>query len=267
MATHFANDKRPATTSVPRVDTTTSGAAPAPLPLTPEQTGSFARLASGQGAVTATRGNAVDVAEASRANRTRKATSSRKLSQAARKNVTARDTQIKTNNKLFVGLGVAALLVVALLGVLTWRALTSLPASVEVPEEAGRVERTEVDLSQPDAQGIEYDGYLYAARESGGGYSFVRTTAGGDDPLELFKLDGTPVSIVLYDGAFVIAENTSAGWDVMAYGLGDGSVASELVGPDGNPVAGEGTLVSATLDGDSLVLTTEDGASSSVPLR
>ena len=160
----------------------------------------------------------------------------------------------------------AAALVVLILGSFGWRALASLSGVTDDVEDAGRVERTEVD-AQAESQGIEYDGYLYETRESGGSYSFVRTTEDGADPLELFKLSGSPVSIVLYDGAFVIAENTASGWDVIAYMLGDGSVASELVGPDGNPVAGEGTLVSATLDGDDLVLVTEDGSITSVPLH
>ena len=163
-------------------------------------------------------------------------------------------------------LGIAAALVVLVVGFLGWRALSSLPSEVEVPEDAGRTERTAVDLAQDDATGIEYDGYVYTTRESGGQYSFVRTTEDGSEPLELFKLEGTPVSIVLYDGAFVVSENTAAGWDVMAYMLGDGSVASALVGADGNPVAGEGALVSATLDGDDLVLETQDGTTLSVPL-
>ena len=260
MATHFAgsNDK-PTANAV-------SHDAPQPLPLTAEQTGSFARLSSGQGAVTANRENAADVAEASRAKRRHAATSSRKLSQAARKNVSARDTKIQTNRRLFAIIGVAALLVVAVLGFIGWRALSSLSSEVEVPEGAGRAERAEVDLSQDDAGAIEYDGYVYTTMESGGSYSFVRTTEGGSEPLELFKLSGTPVSIVLYDGAFIVSENTSSGWDVMAYMLGDGSVASELVGADGNPVGGEGTLVSATLNGDELLLGLEDGSSLSVPL-
>lgn len=267
MATHFANGNgRPSPRNVPSID-----GARQPLPLSPEQTGSFATLKSGQGAVTANRSNAADVAEVSRASRTkqvRQAQGSRKLSQAARKNVsTRRDTPIQTNRRLFVGLGIAAALFVAIGLFLGWRALNSLPAQVDLPEDAGRTERTEVDLSQEDATGIEYDGYVYTTMESGGSYSFVRTTADGNDPLELFRLAGAPVSIVLYDGAFVVAENTASGWDVMAYGLGDGSVPSELVGADGNPVTGEGTLVSATLDGDELVLVTEAGDKTSVPLR
>ena len=266
MATHFASDRRPANNLIPKVDAPVTSSAPEPLPLTAEQTGSFATLSSGQGAVTANRGNAADVAEVSRASRRAKASSSRKLSQAARRNVAGHDTQIKTNRKLFVGLGVAAALVMLVLGFLGWRALASLSGEIGVTEDAGRVERTEVD-PQAESQGIEYDGYLYSTRESGGSYSFVRTTEDGADPLELFKLSGTPVSIVLYDGAFVVAENTASGWDVIAYMLGDGSVASELVGPDGSPVAGEGTLASATLEGDDLVLVTEDGSKTSVPLR
>ena len=260
MANHFAGSgNRPSMRDI-------STSAPQPLPLTAEQTGSFATLSSGQGAVTANRGNAADVAERSRARRKRTATSSQRLSQQARRNVSAHDTRIQTNRRLFVGIGVAAALVVLVVGFLGWRALSSLPSEVEVPEDAGRTERTAVDLAQDDATGIEYDGYVYTTRESGGQYSFVRTTEDGSEPLELFKLEGTPVSIVLYDGAFVVSENTAAGWDVMAYMLGDGSVASALVGADGNPVAGEGALVSAALDGDDLVLETQDGTTLSVPL-
>ena len=162
----------------------------------------------------------------------------------------------------------AAFIVVAALSFVGCRAIRSIANIQADPFASDRVERTEVEMGQGAQEAsIEYDGFLYSLRRTDVGASLVRSSSADSEPLELLSLAGDPVSLILYDGAFVIAENTASGWDVMAYQMGDGSLASALVDGDGNPVAGEGSLASAVLDGDELVLTTADGQAVRVSLR
>lgn len=215
-------------------------------------------ISAGQGAVVADRANASQVADAARRNRRRR----QKTPTPSR-----REPEFQTDRRLFIGLAVAALTVVAIIFFLASRAVHSVLDADGGAGEGERTERVELDLSNSSEQSIAYDGYLYAVQEVGGSFALTRTAADGGEPLVLADLAGSPVALVLYDGAFIIGENLGSGWDVVAYTMSDGSMASALIGTDGEPVAGEGLLVSMGLEGDELVLSLENGQSLRTPLR
>lgn len=232
--------------------------APRPTPI--DDTTAFSTIGSGEGAVITNRETAANTVNASREMHTG-TTQSRRLTAAARKNVRPRNERLQTNKRLFIILGVAALVVVLIVGFLVIRAVNS---ASRLQGDGGRVERTAV----APGESVSYDDYSYAVQQGDDGvYSFVRTLGEGGDPLALFTLEGTPVQLILCDGAYLIPENLSDGtWDVVAYTMGDGSVTSKLADADGNPVTGEGALASAALEGSELVLTDEAGSTTRVPL-
>lgn len=217
-----------------------------------------------QGAVTANRGNAAEAARATKGRRARGARRSKRLSAAAGRNVSRREVALddsQHSRKVTVALFVAAAVVVALVSFLLVRAWNS---TSNEPEPSTRVERTDAKADQA----VSYDGYSYSIQETSGKYAFVRTSGDDSDPLTLFELAGEPMGIVLCDGAYCIPENLSDGtWDVMAYAMGDGSVATQLMGSDGKAVTGTGKLKSAVLDGTDLVLTDESDNQTRVPLK
>lgn len=228
------------------------------------ETGAFSTISGAQGAVTANRGNAAEAARATKGRRARGARRSKRLSAAAGRNVSRREVALddsQHSRKVTVALFVAAAVVVALVSFLLVRAWNS---TSNEPEPSTRVERTDAKADQA----VSYDGYSYSIQETSGKYAFVRTSGDDSDPLTLFELAGEPVGIVLCDGAYCIPENLSDGtWDVMAYAMGDGSVATQLMGSDGKAVTGTGKLKSAALDGTDLVLTDESDNQTRVPLK
>ena len=83
----------------------------------------------------------------------------------------------------------------------------------------------------------------------------------------LYDLAGTPVTLILYNTAFVIPENLPDGtWDLIAYPLGGGSVTQQVTDADGNPIVGQGEIASATLSGDAIQISTTAGEQITVSL-
>ena len=240
--------------------TSTSGAtgayvaegSPRPISVDPATTGSFSTIRQGRGAVATTRENAGRAAEAGRASAARTV----RAGQGIRK----KPQPSKAPLPVLVGIGVAALVVVVLAVVLL-SALIS-PKAPEGDEAATSVAAETVVLAN---EGVESGGFTYSLSQGEDGWELVRSSGGQDTSLA--TLAGEPVCVTLYQGTLFIPENLSDGsWDVICYVLGDGSTATQLLGGDGNPVTGSGTVQSATVDGSNLVLT-GDGVSQSVALE
>jgi len=108
-------------------------------------------------------------------------------------------------------------------------------------------------------QGVTVRGYSYRLQEKDGAYQLVEESqTSGANPVALGDLPGTPVGMVLYDGAIIIPENLKDGsWDIMAYTIGSGW--SQLMGQDGHAVTGQGELTDVQLEGSRLVLTSASG--------
>ncbi len=234
--------------------------APRPIGVDPAQTGSFQRISAGQGATVETRQNVSKISADSTSSWTRVGLGDEMRLQGTHKpTVRRREARYKTNRKLFVGLGVAVALVLALGGVLFWRALSSSRGATTQQEQA---------QGQTDVGGtLTNRGTTFALRkQESGRYALVSWPEGGSAQTVYFELEGTPVQLVLYNGALIVPENLDDSWDLLAYQIGGGSVETQVTDADGNAVAGGGSIEAVELQGSSLKLHTSDGRLVVVPL-
>lgn len=233
--------------------------APRPTPL--DDTSSFPVLSAQEGALISNRKNASRAAHAARRDFRNRAKASRQLSERARSNVSRREVRTKTNKRLFVGLAVAVVVVVGLVGFFMMRAASS------VNDAITQAAQTNQQVVSTD-KSIEYGGYTYSLQAAdNGGYELVRVVDGGSNPLALATVPGTPVALVFHNGAFLICENLAdRTWDVLAYTAGDGSLVTQLTREDGSTVSGTGELQSARLDGDTLLVKDTNGAETPIDL-
>lgn len=224
--------------------------APRPIGVDPSETGSFARLSSGQGARLTTRDNAMEAREA--ATISHEAGGARRMSRSRRPQVASHQTQTRGSRKVFVGIAIAVVVVVAVGFVLLRGLLASGGAQ---PDEPTQVEQTQVAIDQA----ITYNDATYRlAQQDDGGYALTRAYGDGE-ATALFELTGTPVQLVLCNGALIVPENLDDGWDVIAYTLADGSVPVQVADADGNPVGGDGAITSVELDDTVLHVETDAG--------
>ena len=222
----------------------------------PEETGSFRRINASEGARVTTRANASQAASF-RAQSARPVEAVR-MSSAGRPRVEHRDVEVQSNKRVFVALGVAALIMVSIVGWLIVRALTS----VEHADEKPVAEQTQAGIGE----GIEYRGTTYALTElSDGVYALTSTTEGAESSSVLCELQGKPVSLILHDMVFIVPENLAdSKWDLIAYPLG--GVTQQVTDAEGNPIIGEGEITEATLEGDAIHITTAAGENMTVSL-
>lgn len=234
------------------------GDAPRPIGVDPGETGSFQRIDASEGARLTTRANASETASF-RAQNVRPVETVR-MSTAGRPHVEHRDIEVKSNKRVFIVLGIAAFIVVAIVGTLLVRALISMDRPHETPV---------VEQTQAAADGsIEYRGTTYAiAQQESGPYALVSTSEGSQNAAVVLELAGTPVALILYNTVFVIPENLPDGtWDLIAHPLGGGSVTQQVTDADGNPIIGTGEISSATLDGDGIQISTTAGEELTISL-
>lgn len=233
--------------------------APRPIGVDPAATGAFKTLSAGQGAVITTRETAGAAASAARSNLESDSTSMR-LTGGNAPRVNRRRAGLKTDKRLFLGLGIAAVVVIAILFVLFNNAYNSTsPTSSTTGESA----QTQVAADQT----ISYGGYTVGlSRQADGKYALTRLAEGGDKPLVITELEGTPVSLVLYNGVYYVPENLDGTWDVICYVMGDGSIPTQLADSSGNPITGDGSLASVSLEGARLKLTDAQGKLTSTSL-
>lgn len=238
----------------------TSRDAPRSVPL--DDTSSFPTITGNEGAVISNRDNASAAAHAARRDLQARTRGSHQLSHAARRNVRSRNQKTQTNKKLFIGMGIAVLLIVAVIGFVVTRAAHSV--SKVVATEAAQTDQTVTSADQT----VQYAGFTFGVQQQeDGSYHFIRTAEGSKEPLDLATLPGKPVSLALFNGAILISENLSDGtWNVVVYTAGDGSVVTTLTNADGSEVSGQGELVSARIDGENLVLKDNSGQETSVKL-
>ncbi len=165
---------------------------------------------------------------------------------------------LPVSRKTLIIMVVVALLVIA--GIV-FGAVHVLNSARIASEQSGQVERT---VASADGS-IKLRDTTYVIAKQDKGYVLTATRdAAGATPTMLGELHGTPTSMVLYDGTILIPENLEDGtWDVAAYTIGLNW--SKLMGQDGNPQGGKGTVTAAALDGSTLRLTV-DGAAVDVSL-
>ena len=224
--------------------------APRPIGVDPSETGSFSRLSSGQGARLTTRDNAMEAREA--ATISREYSGDRRMSQSRRPKVASHQTKTTGSRKVFIGIAIAVAAVVAV-GFFLLHSLLS--AGSDQPDTPTQLEQTQVAVDQA----ITYNDATYRLTQQDDG-SYALTRAYGDgEATALFTLTGTPVQLVLCNGALIVPENLDGSWDVIAYTLADGSVPVQVADADGNPVGGDGSISSVTLEDTVLHVETDAG--------
>lgn len=255
---HKTRDAAPQLVTVTDGDQETRmGDAPRPIDVDPQASGSFSKIAAGEGAQLTTRANAGNVTS-------RKSSTGRTIDRvrmsSGRPHVEHHEVAVESNKRVFVALGIAALLVVAIVGTLLSRALTSVDTEIVKPVS----EQMQVSGNE----GIEYRGTTYAvAKQKGGKYALTSTSEGSEGTAVLAELEGTPVTLILYNTIFIIPENLSDGtWDLIAHPLGGGSVTQQVTDGEGAPIVRKGEITTATLEGDIIKIVSSTGEKLEVSL-
>lgn len=239
-----------------KIPTATDSEAPRPIGVDPSVTGSFARLSKGEGARLTTRDNA------EQRRRTSSATlhNNKHLRGKARPRVKSHEVRMQVNRRLFIGIAIAVAVVITI-GAFFFNSL--LNNSTQQTDNSTQIDQTQV---APD-QSITYNDDVYTlTTQDDGSYALSVQTQDSDQQRAIFTLDGTPVQLVLYNGAFIIPENLDGSWDIIAYTVADGSVPAQVTGTNGNPITGEGSITSVQLDGATLRITDENSSVTEVAL-
>ena len=165
---------------------------------------------------------------------------------------------VRVSRRMLIAIVVASIAVVVAGVVLFARALGS--AGTSTGSEQVMREQVGTDGS------VTYNGTVYSLTEKDGAYSLTETrTEGEDKQVVVGGIPGTPVTLILFDGAIIIPVNMPDGtWQVGAYTIGAGGW-SPVGGRDGAPSTGTGAISEAALAGSTLRLTV-DGNVVEVPL-
>ncbi len=232
----------------------------APRPV--HDTSAFDTISSGEGAVLHDRDSASEAAHAARSNY--RSGSGQRIAASKRPQVKSRQNRAKLSRPVMIALAAVAVLlvIVVVIFAVVLQPSTSLQTDDTTPTRAEQVQ------ADDQTKGISYDGYTYACAldDDGASYSFVRYASGSSDAMVLFQLQGTPVTEVLYNGAFVIPQNLGNTWNVVAWHIGDGTASTQLTQEDGSALEGDGSISSASLEGSNLLLNFDNGATMTVPL-
>lgn len=215
-------------------------------------------LRSGQGARLTTRDNAAEAADIARRQAHRSSHS---------RNSRDRD-KIRVNGRS-VALVLVAVVVLVLV-VLVVAKCTKSPEPAEQPQQEQQVDQQPAEDAQQQAAAddtVTYQGVTFSFDQAEDGTYVVMADDGSGNKAQTFGVSGTPVAIMMYNATIVVPENTSGGWDVVAYALGTDALPTLVVGPDGNPVGGSGQIQSATLDGSVVHVTDSTGATTDVALE
>lgn len=238
----------------------TGQGAPHPVKIDPNAIEPLETLTSGEGAVIQDRAHKAETAQMVRKQLQENSKKSRikaGVHPRVKKHMAPRK---KMARPVFIGICSCAIVVVALLIGIIAAALNAPSTSLEPSQ---RVEQTQAKSEE----GIEYDGYTYrVAQQEDGTWAFVRSTNDGSSAITIFSLEGIPVTVVLYNGAFVIPENLDNLWKVMVWVNADASIPDVLTRGDNEPVQGDGSIASASLDGSNLVLNFDNDVTDTVPL-
>lgn len=240
-------------------------------------------LHAGQGAEVTTRKNAAHAADLARRNAERrfnKRHSSEKLSAAAgraSKRLGAEEGTVfvpegpeRTRKNIFIIVGGAILALVVLFFLVrcVTSALTPKPTGTDQGQDLEQPSEPAQDQTTSDGE-VSIHGVKYSLTQAEDGAWVVLANgvenflSGGEQGI---RLAGTPSGLIVYNGALVIPESLEDGWDVIAYMPADGSMPMQVADADGNVVHGSGSIVSAELDGSSVVVTDSTGATTNVAL-
>ena len=198
---------------------------------------------------------------ASRASGTRSMASELRLSGANRPSYGRRASDTKPGKGPLVVVAIAALAVLLVLFFLIRGCVTSTIQQIDSEPEA---EPQQVQTTADDS--VTFQGVTFSIDTGTSPAQVVFEEPDGGSSGTLFELEGTPVALILFDGTIVVPENLGGTWHVMAYTLGNDSLPTPVIGPDGNPVTGMGDIVEATLEGSVVRVTDSTGTTTDVSL-
>ena len=233
--------------------------APRPV-LDPATTGSFQRIEAGTGATVENRSNVSRISPSSTASWSNMGgVTGNRLQGRNRPQVESRSPKAKGNAKVFAVIGVGAAIVVVVVLLIVGTLL----------KPSGKTQgSTVVEQTQTDAsQAISYRGISYKLEaQQDGKYALVGYAEGAKDGTVYFTFEGTPVQLVLYNGALIIPENLGDSWDVLGYTMGAGAMPTQVVNSEGEAVTGKGKIAQVELASPNLIITDESGAKVTVAL-
>lgn len=236
--------------------------------------GSLDTLQAGQGAQVTTRKNADAAARRARASAERR-TADRRLKGKNRPSYgSKRSDATSIDRRQMLILAGAALVVLIILGVLVSRACSSvkLPDAEQPPAQtAGDQPAQPV---QPDAgtgaavlQTIKYESATVTLeRMSDGSYAVMAVGPDAANPITLFKVAGTPHSLLLHENTFIVPENLGGSWDVLLFTWGADAPVSPATGADGATIMGTGDIADAVFDGSVLHVSDTSGETTDIAL-
>lgn len=235
-------------------------AAPRPV-LDPAATGSFQRIDASMGAKVENRTNVEQLSADSTSSWRRSGYGSEmRISDAYRPQARSHETKTHTSRKFVAIVTVLIVVVLACGGYLAHVLLTAQPTTTK---KTTQVEKVVADVDQT----ISYRKVAYSlSQQADGSYAIVSTGEKSSSLTVLSSLSGTPKKFVLYKGTILVPENLEGGWDVMAYTIGTGQPASQVVGTDGKAVTGTGTIKSVKLSGSNLVIKDSKGKTTKISL-
>ena len=227
---------------------------------------SLQTLSAGQGARVSTRDNAAEAADIAR-DRAERRSRNRRLSGRNRPEYGTKPQRKPANLKsvLLVIAGVVGLFVI--LAIVAFVTFLGAQDNPQPQEPAASVEEPQQVQTTADGS-VTYQGVSYSLEATGDGtYAVVASDSKGNKTQE-FTVNGTPVSLILYNSVIVVPENKSDGtWDVVAYTIGGDSEPVAVADSSGNAVTGTGTISTATLDGSVVHVTDSTGATTDVALE
>lgn len=235
-------------------------AAPRPV-LDPAATGSFQRIDASMGARVENRSNVEKLSADSTSSWRRSGYGNEmRISDAYRPKTRSHETKTHASHKFVAIIAVLVVVVLALGGYLAHLVLTS---KATTTKKTTQVEKIVTGVDQT----VSYRGTAYSlSQQADGSYAIVSTGQKSNSLTVLSALSGTPAKLVLYKGTILVPENLDDGWDVLAYTIGTGTPASQVVGADGNAVTGSGTIKSVKLSGSNLVIRDSKGKTTKVSL-
>lgn len=231
----------------------------------------IATIGAGQGARVTTRENAAQTADRARRNAERRYAERHPEARA----VTSGPRRSRLNVVLLV---VAALLVLALvfvLGTLVNSVLfppaqetgTTTDQTLHLTESEQQVqqEQDEHDAGQEQVGvdgSVSYSGQAYVLRQADDSVWELAFADGGE---AICRLEGTPVALLRTGSTLLVPENVDGGWDVACYVIGGHTDLTYVMAGD-EKAGGTATAAAAELDGTTLRVTDDTGATTDVAL-
>ena len=227
-----------------------------PFKVSPEVSGVLPKLDAGEGAVITNRSNAASTTGSFPPIDDRMLKASRRAK--AKRQVQTQKKSPKRTIALIAGLAAVFFVIMFV--------MFSTP-SEDVVQKTPQVPEQRVKVAQ-DGE-VEFRDFIFSLSDSKGTWELIgRPKSGEGEVRKYLTFEGTPVSLILYEGGFIIPENLSNGtWDVVTYTVSDGSVVSKLVDSSGNPVGGSGKVSKAEVSGDTLKLTLDSGKTENIKLK